>query len=566
MLRFRLAAPPGEPWSSLPARPRSARRARPPRSRSSSRSTRTSRSEPSRPAAYVVQRAGKVKDVGVADGEARPKGADQLAFGTPPQVGDALYLGFDHPLERLLRADRRRRLAGARRRRRPGGPAAALGGLVGDGDWAEATCWWTPPAASTTAPAWSSCSGPPQSAMERSAATARTGCAAGSTTRRARRRRDAPTRTRPRSTRSRPRRSARGCPPSTPREAVEDRSARATARPARRHPLRHDPMLSRRQGEKLQVLDPESGDWETWELRRVVRRERPERPALRARPRRRARSSSARRSARPTAAGTQYGAVPPKGAITALHALPPRRRPPRQRHGRHADQLKSSIPGVATVTNPDPALGGVDAESLESARQRAAMEIRTRYRAVTAEDFEFLAGEASPRVARAVCIPPDDGGPCGCTCCRASTRPTGGSRTRSSCPRRSCCRRGRRVPRRAAADRHDGRAAAGRFRGVSVVVNLQAAPLSDLARVEEEVAHALYTYLNPLVGGSSSRAGRRAGSSGARSTRASCTASSTRSTGVEFVKILRVYETDLATDEQNSQAGGQRTSRSSRTS
>ena len=39
------------------------------------------------------------------------------------------------------------------------------------------------------------------------------------------------------------------------------------------------------------------------------------------------------------------------------------------------------------------------------------MEIRSRYRAVTAEDFEFMAGEASPRVARAVCIPPGDGGP-----------------------------------------------------------------------------------------------------------------------------------------------------------
>ena len=38
------------------------------------------------------------------------------------------------------------------------------------------------------------------------------------------------------------------------------------------------------------------------------------------------------------------------------------------------------------------------------------MEIRTRYRAVTAEDFEFLCGEASPRVARAVCLPPGDGG------------------------------------------------------------------------------------------------------------------------------------------------------------
>ena len=64
------------------------------------------------------------------------------------------------------------------------------------------------------------------------------------------------------------------------------------------------------------------------------------------------------------------------------------------------------------MSNPGPANGGVDAETLDHARQRAAMEIRSRYRAVTAEDFEFLAGEASPKVARAVCVPPQvTGGP-----------------------------------------------------------------------------------------------------------------------------------------------------------
>ena len=72
--------------------------------------------------------------------------------------------------------------------------------------------------------------------------------------------------------------------------------------------------------------------------------------------------------------------------------------------------LKSTIAGIDTVTNPDAATGGVDAEIITHARQRASMEIRSRYRAVTAEDFEFMAGEASPRVARAVCIPPADGG------------------------------------------------------------------------------------------------------------------------------------------------------------
>ena len=63
---------------------------------------RTSRSPPARPAAYVLQRGGQVKDVGVADGEARPQGADQMPFGNPPAVGDALYVGFDEPIGRLL--------------------------------------------------------------------------------------------------------------------------------------------------------------------------------------------------------------------------------------------------------------------------------------------------------------------------------------------------------------------------------------------------------------------------------------------------------------------------------
>src|SRR4051794_39541928 len=57
---------------------------------------------PARPAAYVLQRGGQVKDVGVADGKARPQGTDQLPFGSPPAVGDALYIGFEEPLGRLL--------------------------------------------------------------------------------------------------------------------------------------------------------------------------------------------------------------------------------------------------------------------------------------------------------------------------------------------------------------------------------------------------------------------------------------------------------------------------------
>ncbi|MBK6318989.1 MAG: putative baseplate assembly protein [Dehalococcoidia bacterium] len=66
--------------------------------------------------------------------------------------------------------------------------------------------------------------------------------------------------------------------------------------------------------------------------------------------------------------------------------------------------LKSSIPYVATVTNRRPAAGGLNPETLDAARLRAPMMIKTRDRAITAADFEFLAKEASRRVARARCI------------------------------------------------------------------------------------------------------------------------------------------------------------------
>ena len=93
----------------------------------------------------------------------------------------------------------------------------------------------------------------------------------------------------------------------------------------------------------------------------------------------------------PDGGWTQYGAVPPQGAELRMSSLPPRRRAPGQRRRRHADRPAQRDPrrGLGDAIR-SPAYGGVDPESLESARQRGAMEIRTRYRAVTAEDFEFL--------------------------------------------------------------------------------------------------------------------------------------------------------------------------------
>jgi predicted phage baseplate assembly protein len=218
--------------------------------------------------------------------------------------------------------------------------------------------------------------------------------------------------------------------------------------------------------------------------------------------------------------------------------------------------LKSPIPNVGEVTNPKAALGGVDPESITSARQRAAMEIRTRYRAVTASDIEFLAAEASKRVGRVICTPPaDDGGPVQVRVLPvvdpADKKLTFDELTPDEPMLQTI------------AEYLDERRVLGtsmqllpiRLRGISVVVNLQAEPLADLARIEAEVLQALYTYINPLVGGSTD--GPSTGWQFGRSLNQGELYGIVHAvSGVEFVKILRLYETDLQSGEQAPKPAG----------
>jgi hypothetical protein len=94
-----------------------------------------------------------------------------------------------------------------------------------------------------------------------------------------------------------------------------------------------------------------------------------------------------------------------------------------------------------------------------------------------------------------------------------------------------------------------------RYRGLSVVVNLQASPMADLRRVEEDVSHALYTYLNPLVGGNPGGLGE--GWTFGRSLNQGELYGIVHAVdGVEFVKILRIYETNVITAEQSAKPSG----------
>ena len=68
--------------------------------------------------------------------------------------------------------------------------------------------------------------------------------------------------------------------------------------------------------------------------------------------------------------------------------------------------LETQTGGLSGVTNPVPATGGADAETLDEAKLRARKELSTRSRAVTAEDFEWFARQTpGVRVARAEVVP-----------------------------------------------------------------------------------------------------------------------------------------------------------------
>lgn len=101
----------------------------------------------------------------------------------------------------------------------------------------------------------------------------------------------------------------------------------------------------------------------------------------------------------------QFGAVPPAKALLQMTGY---------RHGGGArgnvkagtlKGLRTTISYVDRVENVEAATGGRDAESLENAKRRGPLTIRSGDRAVTAADFEHLAQQAGP-VVRARCLPP----------------------------------------------------------------------------------------------------------------------------------------------------------------
>ncbi len=99
----------------------------------------------------------------------------------------------------------------------------------------------------------------------------------------------------------------------------------------------------------------------------------------------------------------QYGLVPPRSAL--LHMVSyrtgggDRGNVPKQA----LRILKTALPYVKRVTNHEPGRDGANEENLDEAVLRVPRLLRTRNRAVTAEDYETLALQASRAVGRAYC-------------------------------------------------------------------------------------------------------------------------------------------------------------------
>jgi predicted phage baseplate assembly protein len=324
--------------------------------------------------------------------------------------------------------------------------------------------------------------------------------------------------------------------------------------PGAAYPLPRRPVLVPEDGEVVEVRELGSEQWVPWQqVESFEHSGRSDRHFALDTVRGEVRFGPAVRQ--PDGGWRRYGAVPPGGAGLRMS---------RYRHGggsagnvapRALSILPRAVIGIDSATNPVAATGGVEPESLESARERARLEIRARTRAVTAEDFERLTLAASPQVARAVCVGPEESDP---------GRPV----------------RVHVLPRVQPADRlleadeliPDAELMAElsatldeyrllgtsikllpvRLRGVSIVTDVRAAPRADVDRVQHDVAHALYIYLNPLIGGSP--AGPAEGWPLGRALNLGELFGIVYGIpGVEFVNILRMYETNVRTGEQSPQ-------------
>jgi predicted phage baseplate assembly protein len=245
---------------------------------------------------------------------------------------------------------------------------------------------------------------------------------------------------------------------------------------------------------------------------------------------------------------TQRGAIPEKGSMLRLRSY---------RTGGGAagnvtrgalSVLKASIPFVARVENRRPARGGVDPEDIENARVRGPMLLRTGSRAVTAEDYEHLAKEAAPDVARVRCVAAGEGADAGGVRVLVVPAVPADDRLRFEAliPSESLVR--------TIAEHLDRRRVIGArlvveppaYQGVTIVARVLSVATADPNRVQRESLEALYRFFHPVLGG----ANGDGWPFGRQVHQGEVYAVLQRMRGVELVEDVRLFAADPVTGER----------------
>lgn len=202
---------------------------------------------------------------------------------------------------------------------------------------------------------------------------------------------------------------------------------------------------------------------------------------------------------------TQYGKVPPKGATITMTAYRTGGGTAGNVRKGAVRVLKTSVPYVKGVENRRAAAGGAPAETVDDIKTRGPLVIRSRGRAVTAEDFEELTREAAPDVARVHCMTPAGAGEAGVVRVlivpnvssdalydvrREDLIPSEDTRTRIAAYLDERRLAGTRVIVRPPA-----------YQALTVVVTLSALPGYRADQLRADVQRALNRVLHPLLGG-----------------------------------------------------------------
>lgn len=179
--------------------------------------------------------------------------------------------------------------------------------------------------------------------------------------------------------------------------------------------------------------------------------------------------------------------------------------------------LRGSVPGIGAVTNLRPAGGGTDLETIDSARQRAPRELRTGGRAVSADDYEYVATQTpGANVRRAKALPghhptfvprraggsggPEDEVPVPGVV-TVLIVPGAPPAVRRPEPTEQALRRVGQFLRSRAPVTTELYVAPPRYRKVEVSARVIAAPRADSGAVSKGLTDLLLSYFHPLTGG-----------------------------------------------------------------